>query len=141
MKGEKVIFVCNCPGTRQFGINWMDRSLTDAQMSTFLDRLVSEARRGSVQEIIWITPPDSSRLRKTQGKVYGLIRQAAKRDNFQLVDSREVTRYVVGQTGGDGIHYNSEASESWTRRIQDDLDSKLSRSGRDRKFSQLQRES
>ena len=121
----------------QLGTNWMDRSLTDAQMSTFLDRFVSEARRGSVQEIIWITPPDSSRLRKVQGKVHGLIRQAARRDGFQLVDSREVTRYVVGKTGGDGIHYNSEASETWARKIQGDLDSKLSRSVRDRKFSHL----
>jgi hypothetical protein len=66
---------------------------------------------------------------------------SARRDGFQLVDSREVTRYVVGTTGGDGIHYNSEAWESWARRIQDDLDSKLSRSVRDRKFSQLKRES
>lgn len=121
----------------QLGTNWMDRSLTDAQMSNYLDRFVSEARRGSVQEIIWITPPDSSRLRKTQGKVHGLIRQAARRDGFQLVDSRGVTRYVVGKTGGDGIHYNAEASEVWARRIQDDLDSKLSRSERERKFSRL----
>jgi hypothetical protein len=121
----------------QLGTNWMDRSLSDAQMSTYLDRFVSEARRGSVQEIVWITPPDSSRLRKTQGRVHALIRQAARRDNFQLVDSREVTHYVAGKTGGDGIHYNSEASEAWARRIQNDLDSKLSRSVRDRKFSRL----
>jgi hypothetical protein len=121
----------------QLGTNWMDRSLTDAQMSNYLDRFISEARRGRVQEIIWITPPDSSRLRKTQGKVHALIRQAARRDGFQLVDSREVTRYVVGKTGGDGIHYNSEASEAWARGIQGDLDAKLSRSMRDRKFSRL----
>lgn len=125
----------------QLGTNWMDRSLTDEQMSDYLDRFVSEARRGSVQEIIWITPPDSSRLRKTQGRVHALIRRAARRDGFQLVDSREVTRYVVGKTGGDGIHYNSEASEAWARRIQDDLDSKLLRTTRDRKFSQLKRDS
>jgi lysophospholipase L1-like esterase len=121
----------------QLGTNWMDRSLSEAQMSTYLDRFVSEARRGSVQEIIWITPPDSSRLRKTQGRVHALIRQAARRDNFQLVDSREVTHYVAGKTGGDGIHYNSEASEAWARRIQNDLDSKLSRGIRERKFSRL----
>ncbi|HEV2840572.1 MAG TPA: SGNH/GDSL hydrolase family protein [Chthoniobacterales bacterium] len=125
----------------QLGTNWMDRSLTDAQMNDYLHRFVGEARRGSVQEIIWITPPDSSALRKTQGRVHGLIQQAARRDGFQLVDSRGVTRYVVGKTGGDGVHYNSEASEAWARRIQGDLDSKLSRSARDRKFSPLKRES
>jgi hypothetical protein len=125
----------------QLGTNWMDRSLSDAQMSAYLDRFVSEARRGSVQEIVWITPPDSSRLRRTQGRVHALIRQAARRDNFQLVDSREVTHYVAGKTGGDGIHYNNEASEAWARKIQVDLDSKLSRSARDLKFSHLKRES
>ena len=125
----------------QLGTNWMDRSLTDEQMSGYLDQFVREARRGSVEEIIWIAPPDSSRLRKTQGKVHALIRQAARRDGFQVVDSREVTHYVVGKTGGDGIHYNSEASEAWARKIQGDLDSKLSRSVRDLKFSRLKRES
>lgn len=121
----------------QLGTNWMDRSLTNEQMNGYIDRFVKEARRGSVQEIIWIAPPDSSRLRKTQGKIHGLIRQASRRDSFQVIDSREVTRYVVGKTGGDGIHYNSEASETWARKIQGDLDSKLSRGIRERKFSRL----
>lgn len=125
----------------QLGTNWMDRSLSDAQMSDYLDRFVREARRGSVQEIIWIAPPDSSRLRRTQGRVHGIIRQASRRHGFQLIDSRGVTRYVVGKTGGDGIHYNSEASEAWARRIQGDLDSKLSQGVRNRKFSPLKRES
>ena len=119
----------------------MDRSLTDEQMGGYLDQFVREARRGSVEEIIWIAPPDSSRLRKTQGKVHMLIRRAARRDGFQVVDSREVTHYVVGKTGGDGIHYNSEASEAWARKIQDDLDSKLLRSVRDLRFSRFKRES
>lgn len=125
----------------QLGTNWMDRLLTDEQMSEYLDQFIREARRGSVEEIIWIAPPDSSRLRKTQGKIHMLIRRAASRDGFQVVDSREVTHYVVGKTGGDGVHYNSEASEAWARKIQDDLDSKLSRSVRDLKFSRLKRES
>jgi hypothetical protein len=125
----------------QLGTNWMDRSLTDEQMNNYIDRFVSEARRGSVQQIIWIAPPDSSRLRKTQGRVHTLIRQAARRDGFQVVDSREFTHYVAGKTGGDGIHYNSEASEAWARKIQGDLDSKLLRSVRELKFSRLKQES
>jgi hypothetical protein len=125
----------------QLGTNWMDRSLTDEQMNHYIDRFVSEARRGSVQQIIWIAPPDSSRLRKTQGRVHTLIRQAARRDGFQVVDSREFTHYVAGKTGGDGIHYNSEASEAWARKIQGDLDSKLLRSVRELKFSRLKQES
>jgi len=125
----------------QLGTNWMDRGLTDQQMSSYLDQFVHEARRGSVEQIIWISPPDSARLRRTQGRVHALIRKAASRDGFQVVDSREVTHYVLGKTGGDGVHYNSEASEAWARKIQDDLDSKLSRSVRELKFSRLKRES
>lgn len=125
----------------QLGTNWMDRSLTAEQMSGYLDQFVREARRGSVQEIIWIAPPDSARLRKMQGKVHALIRRASIRDGFQVVDSREVTHYVMGKTGGDGIHYNSEASEAWARKIQDDLDLKLLRSVRELKFSRLKQES
>lgn len=125
----------------QLGTNWMDRSLTPEQMSGYLDQFVHEARRGSVREIIWIAPPDSARLRKTQGKVHALIRRAANRDGFQVVDSREVTHYVMGKTGGDGVHYNSEASEAWARKIQDELDSMLSRSVRELKFSRLKQES
>jgi hypothetical protein len=125
----------------QLGTNWMDRTLTDGQMSDYLDRFVREARHGSVQQIIWIAPPDSSRLRKTQGRVHTVIRQAARRDGFQVVDSRDFTHYVAGKTGGDGIHYNSEASEAWARKIQGDLDSKLSRSVRELKFSRLKQES
>jgi lysophospholipase L1-like esterase len=125
----------------QLGTNWMDRSLSDAQINSYLDQFVREARRGSVEEIIWILPPDSARLRRTQGRIHALIRKAAARDGFQVVDSREVTHYIVGRTGGDGIHYNSEASEAWARKIQDDLDSKLSHSVRELKFSRLKRES
>src|SRR5205809_3908360 len=110
-------------------------------MANYLDQFVREARRGSVEEIIWIAPPDSSRLRKKQGKVHALIRRATRRDGFQVVDSREVTHYAVGKTGGDGVHYNSEASEAWATRIQNDLDSKLSQSVRNLKFSRLKRES
>ena len=110
-------------------------------MGGYLNQFVREARRGSVEEIIWIAPPDSARLRKTQGKVHALIRKAARRDSFQVVDSQAVTHYVVGKTGGDGIHYNSEASADWARKIQDELDLKLSRSVRDLKFSHLKRES
>jgi len=124
----------------QLGTNWMDRSLTDEQMNSYIDRFIAEARRGPVEKIVWITPPDSSRLRKTQGRVHRLIQIAARRKNFDIVDSRTVTHYIMGKTGGDGIHYNSEASEAWARGIQRDLDVKLALGVREKKFSQLSRD-
>lgn len=110
----------------QLGTNWMDRSLTDEQMDSYLDRFIKAAKRRPGTKVIWIAPPDSSRLRKTQGKVHALIRRASKRDGFQVIDSRDVTHYIVGKTGGDGIHYNSEASQAWAESIQKRLDAKIS---------------
>jgi hypothetical protein len=124
----------------QLGTNWMDRNLSDDQMNEYLGRLVDEARRGTVEKIVWIAPPDSSRLRKTQGRIHQIIRRAATRKGFDVIDSRNVTHYVMGKTGGDGIHYNSESSEAWARAIQRELDAKLAIGVREKKFSQLTRD-
>lgn len=124
----------------QLGTNWMDRSLSDEQMNEYLNRFVDEARRGTVEKVVWIAPPDSARLRKVQGRVHQILRRAATRKGFDIIDSRNVTHYVMGKTGGDGIHYNSEASSAWARGIQRELDAKLTITARERKFSQLNRD-
>jgi hypothetical protein len=124
----------------QLGTNWMDRNLTDEQMSDYLNQFADEARRGPVEKIVWIAPPDSSSLRRSQGRVHQLIRRAATRKGFEVIDSRRVTHYVVGKTGGDGVHYNSESSVAWARAIQKELDVKLAITPRERKFSQLSRD-
>ena len=124
----------------QLGTNWMDRNLSDDQMNDYLGRLVDEARNGTVEKIVWIAPPDSARLRKVQGRVHQLLRRAAARKGFDIIDSRNVTHYVMGKTGGDGIHYNSESSEAWARGIQRELDAKLAIGVREKKFSQLTRD-
>ena len=109
----------------QLGTNWMDRDLSAAQIGSFADRFIRAARGPSVRQIIWIAPPDSSALRSRQGRIHALIQTAAARDGFEVIDSRQMTRYVPGQTGGDGIHYNSEASRAWAARINSSLDAKL----------------
>ena len=124
----------------QLGTNWMDRNLSDEQMNEYLSRLVEEARRGTVEKIVWIAPPDSSRLRKTQGRIHQILRRAATRKNFDIIDSRNVTHYVNGKTGGDGIHYNSESSEAWAHAIQRDLDIKIALSRRENKLSSFRRD-
>ncbi len=110
----------------QLGTNWMDRNLTDAEISRFLKRFVSGARGETVRQIIWIAPPDSSALRKLQGRVHRLLQEGAARDGFQVIDSRQMTHYVPGQTGVDGIHYNTESSRAWAAKINTALDSRLS---------------
>lgn len=110
----------------QLGTNWMDRDLSDAQISSFLDRFISAARGASARQIIWIAPPDSSSMAsKAQARVHRLIAQGAKRDRYEVIDSRQLTRYVPGKTGSDGVHYNSEAARAWAARINTSLDARL----------------
>jgi len=121
----------------QLGTNWMDRALTDEQMESYLDRFIKAAKRGVAKKVVWITPPDSYRLSKVQGRVQGLIRRASKRDHFEIIDSREVTHYKMGKTGGDGIHYNNESSQAWAEGIQKDLDLKIAPSVPTRQLSKF----
>lgn len=125
----------------QLGTNWMDRSLSGEQMDSYLERFVQAARRGgTVRKVIWITPPDSAKLRKVQGKVQRLIRNAARRDRFEIVDSLNVTHYQLGKTGGDGVHYNSESSQAWAERIRGTLDAKIAPPSPAGKLSKFKRD-
>ncbi|MDQ2919908.1 MAG: SGNH/GDSL hydrolase family protein [Verrucomicrobiota bacterium] len=111
----------------QQGTNWMDRNLSDGEMSSLLDRFITAARSaGGVNQIVWIEPPDSSAMKRSaQNRVHRLIKAAAQRDNFAVIDSRLLTSYRRGKSGGDGIHYNSEASREWAAKLNPLLDAKL----------------
>ncbi|MGC2625201.1 MAG: hypothetical protein WA269_00065 [Candidatus Udaeobacter sp.] len=74
--------------------------------------------------MIWIGPPDSSRFSKVQNRIYRLIQQSVLRGD-PMIDSRRFTRYLVGKTGGDGIHYNRESGEAWARHVIASLDQVL----------------
>ena len=106
----------------QLGTNWMDKLLSgnpakEQEMRVYLDRFISSAR-GRSRRIIWITPPDSSHYpAKVQRRVANLIQDAADRYHFQIIDSKPMTNYVVGKTGRDGVHYNSEASTLWANKV------------------------
>ena len=114
------------PGTVivQLGTNWMDRIAAgdtpqkEAEFSSTLDRFTAALRSQSRVKIIWITPPDSSHFSQgVQRAVASLLRRAASRDHFEIIDSKELTHYIPGKTGGDGIHYNSQASTEWAVRV------------------------
>jgi hypothetical protein len=110
----------------QLGTNWMDRNLSDSEINSFLDRFIAAARGRSVRQIVWIAPPDSSAMTaKAQGRVHRLIQAGAKRGRFDVIDSRQLTNYVPGKTGGDGVHYNSESSRAWAAKVNSRLDSTL----------------
>jgi hypothetical protein len=110
----------------QLGTNWMDRNLTDAQISGFANRFVNAARGPNVRQIIWIAPPDATAIPRTaQVRIHRLIQQTAARQQIEVIDSRQLTRYVKGETGGDGVHYNSVSSRAWAERVNDILDDKV----------------
>ena len=92
-----------------------------------MDRFIPVLRgRGpQARQIVWITPPDSSKFSgRVQRSVEGIIRDAARRYAFDVVASRPLTHYVMGKTGGDGVHYNTEASEAWASLVARELDRK-----------------
>ncbi len=109
----------------QQGTNWMDRKLSDAQITGFARRFIRAARAPGVRQIIWIEPPDSSALRGRQDRIHRLIQATARAENFEVIDSRQLTHYTRGKTGGDGIHYNTESSNAWATRLLPLLDARL----------------
>jgi hypothetical protein len=100
----------------QLGTNWMDQALHDNQIRAVLERFLSAVHRGGKRRMIWIGPPDSSRFSKVQSRIYRLIQQSVRRGD-PVIDSRRFTRYVLGKTGGDGIHYNRESGEAWAKPV------------------------
>jgi hypothetical protein len=105
----------------QLGTNWMDQTLSDDHIRAVLARFVSGVHRGGTRRMIWIGPPDSSRFLKVQNRIYRLIQQSLPRGD-PVIDSRRFMRYVLGKTGGDGIHYNSESGEAWAKPVNATLD-------------------
>jgi hypothetical protein len=109
----------------QLGTNWMDKLMLgnpakEIEIRSHLRRFMAAARRSPVQELIWIMPPDSSHYpRRVQETVAEMLRTAAAGDNrMMLIESRSMTRpYVLGKTGRDGVHYNTQASANWAEKV------------------------
>jgi len=108
----------------QLGTNWMDQTLSDDYIRHVLARFVRAVHGVSTRRMIWIGPPDSSRFSTVQNRIYQLIQQSVSRGD-PVIDSRRFTRYLVGKTGGDGVHYNRESGEAWARRVITSIDQVL----------------
>jgi hypothetical protein len=109
----------------QLGTNWMDRVASgnlvkSAEMPPFLEQFLVAACGSSAtgRRVIWILPPDSSHFSaRVQRTVESVIRSGARKySRVYLIPSREMTHYVPGKTGSDGVHYNAEASTEWAER-------------------------
>jgi lysophospholipase L1-like esterase len=117
----------------QLGTNWMDSLRGESQnqkgrYDQILDQFVAAIRSApdSSRQIIWISPPDSSHYSHAiQRTVNELIKSAALRDSFEMIDSSRLTHYIPGKSGADGIHYNSEAAKDWADRVISELNHRL----------------
>jgi hypothetical protein len=68
-------------------------------------------------------PPDAAAYTPAvQRTVAKLIIMAAKKNGYLLIDSRRMTHYVRGKTGGDGVHYNKDAAQPWADQVTRKLD-------------------
>jgi hypothetical protein len=115
----------------QLGTNWMDgitrangpKEIEDQVIANhFVDTIFNSSRE--IERIIWIMPPDSSHFSKpVQRKVEMIIRNAKAhaRRTVTLIRSRDFTVYHSGKTGGDGVHYNKEASAEWANHVTNEL--------------------
>lgn len=117
----------------QLGTNWMDGlesrnfAVEGPKYSAILARFAqSLAAARSVKQIFWITPPDSTRYSNgTERNVDQLIRSAAKRYGYTVVNSAPMTHYVAGRTGGDGVHYRKEEAYAWAESVGRELRGKM----------------
>ena len=112
----------------QLGTNWFDRLEQNsgpeeiARLEGFLDGFVDAVQNAPGRPaLIWITPPDSSRFRKVQSIVTNLILLTAKRKSFAVIDSSSLVHYELGKSGGDGVHYSSEAAALWAKGVKNKL--------------------
>ena len=116
----------------QLGTNWMDEMAVNSETSQpvyskildgFVAAVNSEKPGGS---IIWITPPDSSHYSsEIQRMTKDLIKNAARRNSFAVIDSSQMTHYVLGRSGSDGVHYNTEEAKEWANSVARELDDML----------------
>jgi hypothetical protein len=108
----------------QLGTNWMDRLVSgnpvkSAEITSYLDHflIVACGSSGAGRRVIWIMPPDSSHFSpRVQRAIENVIRNGTRKYPVYLIPSREMTHYIPGKTGSDGVHYNAEASTEWAER-------------------------
>jgi hypothetical protein len=115
----------------QLGTNWMDRlslpgdkaAKKEAEILSYLQTFLHRVHGNSVRRIVWITPPDSAHYTtRVQGRVAEIIRDASKGQNgFEIIDSRPMTKYEMGKTGGDGVHYRKGAALDWANQVKKQL--------------------
>ena len=100
----------------QLGTNWMDGWGGDGtRYGEILYKFINAVRSepGTVRQIIWVSPPDSSHYaRGVQQAVLNLLLAGGIKYGYSVVNSTRYTHYTA-RSGGDGVHYGSEEGRAW----------------------------
>jgi hypothetical protein len=111
-------------GTNNFD-SLLKKGLGDvANQQRYFDRLASTMvnTTRSVKRAIWIAPPDSAKYPSSIEKaVDRMIINAARKHGVYVVLSSKMTRYVVGKSGKDGVHYNDGPAKEWAEKVRQQL--------------------
>lgn len=113
----------------QLGTNNFDTLLKKgascmAQQRQYFDRLASEMvnTTRTVKRAIWVSPPDSTKYPANIEKaVDDMIAQAARKHGIYVIRSSKLTRYVMGKSGTDGVHYHTKPAEEWAKKVRLEL--------------------
>ncbi|MEQ1858412.1 MAG: hypothetical protein ABMA13_00590 [Chthoniobacteraceae bacterium] len=105
----------------QLGTNWMDDFAPRITEEEVKKKAAILARMGGAlrgRKVFWILPPDTTKFsRAVESTVRSLILRAARTYRFGIIDSSDMTHYVVGRTGSDGVHYGGADARSWASQV------------------------
>lgn len=109
----------------QLGTNNFDTLIKEgpealADQTQYFERLAKEmvTTTRTVRRAIWVTPPDSSKYPpKIEQAVNHMIEKAARKHEVHVIDSSQLTKYTMGKTGTDGVHYHTKPAKEWVEKV------------------------
>ncbi len=121
----------------QLGTNHFDTVLEGGKNCIPAQQRLLEAFANSIKEhgptvklVIWITPPDSTKYPpQVENIVTQLIIELCARHGFHWVESRRFTRYELGKSGSDGVHFNDGDAKIWASFVINAVNSIIDQTG------------
>lgn len=111
-------------GTNNFDTLLKKGASAMARQQEYFDRLASEMvnTTRTVKRAIWVSPPDSTKYPANIEKtVDNMIAKAARKHGIYVINSSKLTRYVMGESGTDGVHYHTKPAEEWAKKVRLEL--------------------
>ncbi|MFT6179654.1 MAG: hypothetical protein ACI9NQ_000494 [Paracoccaceae bacterium] len=107
-------------GTNNFDTLLKEGEKSMATQSLYFERFAEEvvSTTGSLRRAIWVAPPDSAKYpAHIEKAVDQMIEQAARKHGIHVIRSSQFTRYVMGKSGTDGVHYHTKSAKEWAEKV------------------------